>query len=198
MGGPGIRTLWGDTVMMLHWEINFPHSASRQWSESPESSTRCPEYFGMQVCRKLQRGGSERMVAILLQEILEMWDFICTKVWQLSSAQSMLGSGIDCIFYTTQRTEPTAFPCHHWTLSGLLSYLFYGLFIFSVSNTYASSGLSLLLSLWFNAHVKLAVILESNSWVCASDSKIYSWASFQIIHLYAIQVLWRYKVSCYW
>lgn len=196
MGGSGIRAFGGDTVMALYWEINFPHSASHWWPESPQSSTRCPEYFGIWVCRKLQRGGSERTVVSLLQVILEMWDFICTWVRQLSSAKSTAGNGIDCVF-----SKDWAICFSMSSLNAAWStclYLFYGLFILSVSNTYASSGLSLLPSLRFNAHVKAVVILGSNSWVCASDSKISSWASFQIIHLYAIKVLWRYKVPCYW
>lgn len=152
-------------------------------------------FWHASACRKPQRGGSERMVASLLQAILEMRNFICTWVRQLSSARSMEGSGID-IFSTSQRTEPSAFLWHHWTLSGLS--LSCGLFILSISNTYTSSGLSLLPSLRFNAHMKAVGILGSNSWVCASDFRISSWASFQIIHLYAVKVLWRYKVLCYW
>lgn len=111
-GGLGVQDVWGDVAMVLYWEMNSLYSAKRQWPESSESSTRCPIYFGMRVCQKLQREGSERTVASLLQAVLEMWDFICTWVWQLSSAKSMGWT----VLSASQRNEPSAFQCH-WMLS---------------------------------------------------------------------------------
>lgn len=197
MSGPGVWTLRGDTRVAWYQEINFSCSANCQWPESPESSTRCPEYFDIQVCRKLQRGGSERMVASLLQAILGMWDLICTWVWQLFSAKSMMGSGIDLSLLPLKGLSHLFFHVIKERCLVCCLYLFCGIFTLSVSNTCASADLSVLPSLRFRVHVKPVVILGSNSWVSALDFKIHFWASFQIIHLYAVEVLWRYKVPCY-
>lgn len=119
---PRGKSFVGDTVMALHWEINFSHSASHQWPESPESSTRCPEYFGMQVCRKLQRGGSERKslasnfrdvglhlhmstTALFSKNHGGKWDGLClfyhSKDWAVCFSMSSLNAVWSAVFISS-------------------------------------------------------------------------------------------------
>lgn len=148
MSGPGVWTLWGDTQVTWYQETNFSCSANCQWPESPESSTRCPEYFDVQVCRNLQRGGSERNVASLSQAILGMWDFICTWVWQFSSAKSTVGSGIDFALLPLKGLSHLLF---HVIKEQSAAFIFCGPFTRSISNPCASAGLSALPSLRFTS-----------------------------------------------